>query len=177
MTVSIVGSAVRAAPIFCCAVVGSFRSTWRTVDLPGANPLAKPLQRASRPALPTSWLTQIAFLPPAAAMRTPAASPATASSWPTWVRMPRLAYASEPEFAEITGIPAVMHFLTLVPSAVASGSEITSPDGFFAHAASISWPILTMSNVSGALYVTFTPMSLPPWSTPFLKIDQNGSDA
>ena len=70
-----------------------------------------------------------------------------------------------------------MHFLTLGPSAVASGSEMTSPDGFFAQAASMSWPIFTMSKVSGALYVTLTPMSLPPWSTPFLKIDQNGSEA
>ena len=34
-----------------------------------------------------------------------------------------------------------------------------------------------MSNVSGAAYSTLTPMSLPAWSTPFLKIDQNGSDA
>ena len=41
----------------------------------------------------------------------------------------------------------------------------------------MSWPIFTMSKVSGALYSTLTPMSLPPWSTPFLKIDQNGSDA
>src|SRR4051794_9202192 len=32
-----------------------------------------------------------------------------------------------------------------------------------------------MSNVSGAAYSTLTPMSLPAWSTPFLKIDQKGS--
>src|SRR5450759_4663145 len=151
MTVSIVGSAVRAAAIFCCAVTGSLRSTWRTVDLPGVKPSLKPLQRASRPALPTSWLMQIAFLPPAAAMRTPAALPATASSCPTWVRMPSFAYASEPEFAEITGMPAVTHWVTLGPSAVAAGSEITRPVGAFAQAASMSWPIFTMSKVSGAL--------------------------
>jgi hypothetical protein len=94
---------------------------------------------------------QIAFLPPASFIRTPAAVPATDSSCPTWVRMPRLANVSEPEFAEITGIPAVTHFWTLAPRAVASGSEMTRPDGFFAHAASMSWPIFTMSKVSGAL--------------------------
>ncbi len=57
---------------------------------------------------------------------------------------------SEPEFIDQTGMPASMHFVTLGPRAAASGSEITSPLGFFAHAASMSWAILTMSKVSGA---------------------------
>src|SRR3954465_9387828 len=77
----------------------------------------------------------------------------------------------------MTGIPASTADLMWGPSAAASGTGTTRPDGFLATGASMSWPILTMSNVSGALYSTLTPMSLPPWSTPFLKIDQKGSDA
>jgi hypothetical protein len=57
---------------------------------------------------------------------------------------------SEPEFIDHTGIPAAMHLVTLGPSAAASGSEMTRPDGFFAHAASMSCAIFTMSKVSGA---------------------------
>ena len=77
----------------------------------------------------------------------------------------------------MTGIPAATAFWMLGPSAFASGIETTRPCGFLATAASISCAILVMSNVSGAAYSTLTPMSLPAWSTPFLKIDQNGSDA
>ncbi len=51
----------------------------------------------------------------------------------------------------MTGMPAATHLVTLGPSAVASGSEMTRPCGFLAQAASMSCPIFTMSKVSGAL--------------------------
>src|SRR5450759_693084 len=165
-----------AAAIACWAPVGSLRSTWRTLVVP-ARPVAKPLQRASRAALPTSWLMHNALVTPAAFMSAPAFSPEIVSSWPTWVRMPSALYESDPEFAEMTGMPAATAFWMLGPRAVASGIDTTSPAGFFATAASMRAAILTMSKVSGALYSTLTPMSLPAWSTPFLKIDQNGSEA
>src|SRR5207244_4153488 len=106
-----------------------------------------PLQRASSPALPTSWLMHRAFVTPAAFISSPAFRPAIASSWPTCVSTPRLANTSEPEFAEMTGIPAATAALICDPNAVASGIETTSPCGFLATAASMSWPIFTMSQL------------------------------
>src|SRR5688500_11463389 len=74
-------------------------------------------------------------------------------------------------------MPASFAFCTDSCNATGSGMEMARPSGSEATAASISWLICTMSNVSGALYSTSTPMSAAAWSTPFLTTDQNGSEA
>ena len=71
-----------------------------------ASPSVKPRQRSSSATLPTSWLTQSAFVTPASPIRCPAPTPASYSVWPTWVSTPSSAATSLPEFIEITGMPA-----------------------------------------------------------------------
>ena len=66
----------------------------RAADSP--NPSVKPRQRSSSAALPTSWLTQIAFVTPASPIRCPAPRPASYSVWPTWVSRPNSAATSLP---------------------------------------------------------------------------------
>jgi hypothetical protein len=51
---------------------------------------------------------------------------------------------------EITGMPAATAFWIEGPSAEASGIDTMRPAGFWFTAASISWPMATMSKVSGA---------------------------
>ena len=100
--------------------------------------------------MPTSWLTQIPVLPPISASLTPAALPASNSAWPTCSSTPRSSATSPPEFIEITGMPAATARWIEGASASASGMETTSPSGSWLTAASISWPMATMSKVSGA---------------------------
>ena len=121
----------------------------------------KPWQRRSSAALPTSWLTQSAFVTPASAMRSPPPKPASYSVWPTWVSTPSSSATSQPEFIEMTGMPASIAAVMEGPSASASGMETTSPSGSEATAASISCAIATMSKVPGAWYSTVTPRSSP----------------
>jgi hypothetical protein len=64
--------------------------------------------------------------------------------------MPSSWKTSEPEFAEMTGMPAATA-LSIAPfSAWASGIETTRPSGSFATSASISCDMATMSKVCGA---------------------------
>ena len=74
--------------------------------------------------------------------------------------MPSNSRTSEPEFIETTGMPEATALRIESPSASASGTETTRPSGCEATAASMIWPICTMSNVSGAWYSTLTPRSL-----------------
>ena len=90
--------------------------------------------------MPTSWFTQSATFPPIEASFSPAALPAVYSSCPTCSRAPSFFATSEPEFIEITGIPAATAFSIDGPSASASGIETTSPSGSWFTAASISLP-------------------------------------
>src|SRR6266545_2860457 len=120
---------------------------------------------------------QMAFFTPSSANRWPAMSPASNSVCPTCTSTPSFANTSLPEFIEITGIPAATAALIEGPSASASGMLTTRPSGSEATAASISWLMATMSNVSGAWYATWTPMSSAAAFTPLAATDQNGSDA
>ena len=167
--------ACNAPAIVSCEPVGSARSTGITSTLP-PRPSAKPLQRSSSAVLPTSWFTQIAVVTPSAAILWPAMRPAANSVWPTWTSTPRFAKSSEPEFIEITGMPAATAASIDGPSASASGIVTTMPSGCEATAASMIWLISTMSNVPGAWYSTVTPMSSAAASTPLAATDQNGSD-
>ena len=56
--------------------------------------------------LPCSWMMQSMRLTPAAAMRSPAARPATWSGWPKWVVAPNSRPRSSPELIERTISPA-----------------------------------------------------------------------
>ena len=117
-----------------------------------------------------------ALVTPASAIRCPAMSPASNSVWPTCTSTPRSANTSEPEFIEITGMPAATAASIEGPSASASGSDTTSPSGSEATAASMIDAISTMSNVPGAWYSTVTPMSSPAAVTPLAATLQNGSE-
>ena len=138
-------------------------------------PFLKPAHLLSRATLPTSWLTQRAFLPPAAFIFWPPPTPASNSVWPTWALIPNLAKSSEPEFIDTTGIPAAIAAFTDFPRAAASGKVITIPFGFCETALSISFAISTMSKVPGAVYLHLIFISLQAESTPFLATDQKGS--
>ena len=105
-------------------------------------------------------------------MRCPAPTPASYSVWPTWVSIPSSAATSLPESSEIIGMPASTPALIESPRASASGIEMAIPSGCEATAASISCDMATMSNVSGAWYSTWTPMSSAAWLTPFCTTDQ-----
>ncbi len=168
-TPSIVGSAWSDAATAFWTPTGSPVGAASTFIFPpdSARPLVRPSQRVSSAALPTSSFTQIAFFTPIAPRRRPPARPATASSEPTWVRMPNCWNTSPPEFIETTGMPASTAFLICGPSALGSGIDTTSPSGLLATAASISSPIRTMSNVSGELYSTLTHKSFCACRTPF----------
>src|SRR6218665_2622750 len=173
MMVSMPASESRAALTLARTSAGSL-PVGSTLDLP-AKPSAKPLQRRSRATLPTSWLTQMPFLPPMDLSFSPADLPASYSDWPTWSTAPSFLENSSPELIGTTGIPALTSRSMAGPRADASGSETTRPSGFWLTAASISRLIATMSKLSGARYLTLTPASLPPASTPFLTTDQNAS--
>src|SRR5918992_1047195 len=165
-----------AVSILACASVGLLRSTATTSTWP-PRPCSKPSQRWSSAMFPTSWFMQSALSTPSSASRSPAPSPAMNSVCPTCVSAPSSSLTSLPEFIETIGMPASLAFWIDSCRASASGIETTMPSGSEATAASMSWLIFTMSNVWGALYSTSTPMSVAPWSTPFLTTDQNGSEA
>src|SRR3712207_4748545 len=165
-----------AVRILFCASVGSLRLTETTSTGP-PSPCSKPSHLWSSATLPTSWLTQSALVTPASAIRSPAPSPAMSSVCPTCVSAPSSSLTSPPELSVTTGMSASIAPWIESSRASASGTEMARPSGSEATAASISWLILTMSKVSGALYLTSTPMSSAAWSTPFLTTDQNGSDA
>jgi hypothetical protein len=76
--------------------------------------------------------------------------PATYSSCPTCIKQPSFFDTSEPEFIEMTGMPALTAAWIGFPRASASGIDTTRPSGFDATAASISCAIATISNFSGA---------------------------
>src|SRR3954465_10310345 len=86
-------------------VSGASSTTPSTRASPPASCIARasPAQRASRPVLPTCWLTHSACLTPAAARRRPASSPARSSSWPTWASTPSCLESCEPELMLTTG--------------------------------------------------------------------------
>ena len=111
----------------------------------------KPLQRASRPALPTSWLMQSAFVTPAAFISSPAfCRPAISVLADVGQDAELLVRRPSPEFAEITGMPAATAFWIDGPRAVASGIETTRPAGFLRHGGVDELGHRGMSNVSGA---------------------------
>src|SRR6266508_2701309 len=175
-TPSIESSAWSAPATVSVIPAGSFKSTGITFTF-SPRPFSKPWQRRSSATFPTSWLMQMAFFTPSSANRWPAMSPASNSVCPTCTSTPSFANTSLPEFIEITGIPAATAALIEGPSASASGMLTTRPSGSEATAASISWLMATMSNVSGAWYATWTPMSSAAAFTPLAATDQNGSDA
>lgn len=79
------------------------------------------------------------------------------SDWPTNSSAPSCLKTSWPAFIAMTGMPAAAAALIWGPRALASGIVTTSPAAPLATAASINWPILIMSKVSGALYATWIP--------------------
>ena len=92
-----------------CAPAASLRSTCTTSSVPPAASIddLAPAQRASSPALPTSWLMHITCVAPASARCWPAAWPAIVSSWPTWVIAPIvLVVRRNPELTVMIGMPA-----------------------------------------------------------------------
>src|SRR3954454_7816183 len=145
--------------------------TWRSVTaLP--KPCLTPSQRCWRPMLFCSWMMQSTFLAPSAFRRSPAALPATDSSWPTCVIAPSALDWSWPEFSVMIGMPADLALASEPLIASAFGTDTARPPTFWDTAASISCASFCGSLLAG-LQMSLTPSSLAACSAPFLTTDQN----
>src|SRR3954466_2320077 len=145
--------------------------TCRSVTSP-PKPCLTPSQRCWRPMLFCSWMTQSTFLAPSAFSRTPAALPATDSSWPTCVIAPSFWESSWPEFSVMIGMPAALALASEPLIASALGTDTARPSTFWETAASMSCASFCGSLFEG-LQMSLTPSSLAACWAPFLTTDQN----
>src|SRR3954469_18566993 len=158
--ISVCVVAMSAVPLTCWLVTGP------------PKPCLTPAQRSWRPMLFCSWITQSTFLTPAALSRSPAATPAIFSVWPTWVMAPSALNWSAPEFSVTIGMPAALALDSEPLIASAFGTETALPSTFCETAASTSCASFCGSLFEG-LQMSLTPSSLDACSAPFLTTDQN----
>ena len=135
--------------------------------------LLTPAHRASSATEPAAWMTHSGFLPPAAAIFSPAVSPARFSSEPKYISAPSSLYWSMPELKPTSGIPASVADFTAPARASGVTRVVAMPSTLESTAVWISCACLS---AAGSLeYCSFDPVSLAACSAPARILSQKES--
>ena len=136
-------------------------------------PFLTPAQRASSATEPAAWMTQSTFLPPAAAIRLPVASPARFSSEPKYICAPTCLYWSMPELKATTGMSASLADFTAPARASGVASVVAMPSTLESTA---FWMSVACLPGSGSLeYFSVMPLFCAAWLAPALILSQKVS--